>query len=93
MRKRGMLGAFIAMLGSLGGSFEPVETKDGERKARSGRRAASWARWLDVADSDDYRRDSRGIIIRISPKRDKSISARQWKKRVKQQRREAKVAA
>ena len=51
---------------------------------------------LEILDIYHRKRDRKGnavCLVRNVPKRDKSISARQWKKRQKAQRREAKKAA
>lgn len=44
------------------------------------------ARWMDMTG---YYKDRHGSIRRVSPKRDKSMSARQWKKLVKAARRQS----
>jgi hypothetical protein len=78
-----MFSVFMGMLTGMGGSYttfvpEPRKEPKPEREwaATSGVRVSS------LSDRH-HTRDSRGVVTRNVPKRDKSISARQWKKQVK----------
>lgn len=91
MNKQNMVQSFIDMLGSLGGKFDLGKTtEDAPKKEHSDGRFKGGRRPLN---RKSYRTAGRGYLMRLYPKRDKSISARQWKKQVKARRRAAKVEA
>ena len=70
-----MIGVFLGMLQSLGGSFQRFEAKSAEPK-KTGR----FARHAGPLRMDGYYVDRHGSLRRRQPKRDKSMSARQWRK-------------
>ena len=87
--KQGMFAMWMGMLQKFGGAFEPVKS-DPETK-----REKVWLprfRAMLRAPQPHIYRTEHGSLIRNRPKRDKSISARQWKKRVKRERRERVIA-
>lgn len=86
--RQSMLGVFAALLSSLGGSM-PIIAPDPNRKRHTdGKGFGPNARALN---SKNYWFDAHGSARRRIAKRDHSISARQWKKRLKGARREAKA--
>lgn len=92
-RRIGLIGIFADMLASFGASFVPVksEPKTKEQKGRAMHRAAQKEdrkpRRRGIGDG--YVWERWGQLRRNKPKRDRSISARQWKKRTKAARRVA----
>lgn len=78
MRNRGNLFAvFASMLGAFGGSIELIHDDPKQPNPRRQSRFARHARGMSMAG---YHFDSHGSLRRNTPKRDKSISARQWRK-------------
>lgn len=89
MNKQNMVQSFIDMLGSLGGKFDLGKTaEDVPKKEHTDGRFKHGRHPLN---GKNYFTAGRGYLMRRQPKRDKSISARQWKKQVKAQRRAAKA--
>jgi hypothetical protein len=79
---------FAALCAAFGIKLpEPKKTE-----AKSGRRHGWMGSWNPLS-MDDHYVDDHGTLHRRDAKRDKSISARQWKIRKKALRREAKKAA
>jgi hypothetical protein len=77
-----LFSVFMSMLKSVGGTFEPYKA---ERPESGDPREPKEPRKYRLIEDGRY--VGSGTIRRAIPKRDKSISARQWKKRVKAQRR------
>jgi len=69
-----------AMLGAIGAQFIPA--KDRVREA--------WKWWYRPMSMDEHYVDMHGTLHRRDRKRDKSMSARQWKKLKKEARRSEK---
>ena len=84
-KRRNNIGLFAGILAAFGASLPIIDTATDRRDHTDGRKSRTGNRRL--ASEDDYQRTDRGYLMRTKPKRDKSISARQWKKRVKAQRR------
>jgi hypothetical protein len=88
--RSGLFAAFMGALASMGGSFEPVETKRSEKVHTGSPARLGSPRPLSAKQ---YHVHANGrTILRNTPKRDKSMSARQWRRQVKATRREAKAA-
>lgn len=85
-----MFSVFMSMLASLGGSFTPFVAE--ERSNPKDKPVRDWNHRLRIRPltAEKYTMTG-GVVRRISPKRDRSISARQWKKQVKAERRAAKL--
>ena len=80
---RDLSAALASFLGALGMEYVPPK----ERVAKGG-----WKSWFRPMSMDDHYVDYHGTLHRRDRKRDKSISARQWKMKMKAQRRAAKAA-
>jgi hypothetical protein len=97
LRRKNMFGAFMAMLASVGGSFDrtvqnvigptvqnvigpTVQNVIGPKTPREKRYGRPEVRWMRPLRDEHYYMDGHGTIHRRQPKRDKGISARQWKK-------------
>jgi hypothetical protein len=68
-------GDFMAMLRSLGGSFQAATKDDAPKKEHDPKPTMP----LRLAVKH-YHTAKRGYLVRDTPKRDKSMSARQWKR-------------
>lgn len=90
---RSMFSVYMDMLASMGGSFKAFVSESRE-EPKPEREWAAKKILRSASPLSDRRhiRDSRGVVRRRVPKRDKSISARQWKKRVKADRAVARMA-
>lgn len=85
------LRVFLAMLASLGGSLPEVRPSSGEeRRKHTGGKVPAPQYELGEHGRVQYR-ERHGTIYRVYPKRDRSMSARQWRIYVKRSRREAKA--
>lgn len=80
---------FSDFLGGFGGHPPTIDTKSEKKGHSGGRRGVH--RQQHSLNRDNYITMSSGSLRRRHPKRDKTISARQWKKAVKAARREAKA--
>jgi hypothetical protein len=96
-RASSMLDVFAEMIAGLGGFFSPValEVTAEEQAKREARRKARFMgdRSVIPLPEKKYYRDGHGSMRRRWPKRDKSVSARQARKRTKARRRELRRAA
>lgn len=80
MKERGnMVSMFVSILSRFGGSMPIVEVEKGRKKHSDGRR--KFSRGYHPVNGRDYLADHHGTIHRRVPKRNKALSARQWKKK------------
>ena len=78
---------FTNFLAGFGGHLPIVDTKSEKKEHGDGRRGVH----RRPLNRDNYITGPSGSLRRRYPKRDKTMSARQWKKTVKAARREAKA--
>jgi len=88
-----LFSVFMSMLREVGGEFKAFKDEEPRKVHESEEREREWGSRLREVSAEEYLRDTHGQIRRLTPKRDKSISARQWKKQAKARRAEARKAA